>query len=63
MELAFITPPVELNPFVLQSISTISIGDMFRGVLPYIAFLAALPLPVTCAPAVALWLPNRIYRG
>ncbi|SLN71077.1 Sialic acid TRAP transporter permease protein SiaT [Roseivivax jejudonensis] len=63
MELAFITPPVGLNLFVLQSISTIRIAEIFRGILPYILILAALLLLVTYVPAVSLWLPNLVYGG
>ncbi len=61
MELAFITPPVGLNLFVLQSISSIKIGQIFRGVLPYIGILAALLILVTYVPAISLWLPNLVY--
>ena len=61
MELAFITPPVGLNLFVLQSISTISIGKIFRGVFPYIIILAGLLILVTYVPIIALWLPNLVY--
>lgn len=61
MELAFITPPVGLNLFVIQSISNISIGNIFRGVLPYIVILFFLLMLVTYIPAISLWLPNLVY--
>lgn len=63
MELAFITPPVGLNLFVMQSISSISISKIFKGVLPYIAILLFLLIIVTYIPAVSLWLPNLVYGG
>lgn len=61
MELAFITPPVGLNLFVMQSISNISIAKIFKGVLPYILILLVLLILVTYIPAISLWLPNLVY--
>lgn len=61
MELAFITPPVGLNLFVLQSISNISTAKIFRGVIPYILILLVLLIVVTYIPAISLWLPNLVY--
>lgn len=63
MELAFITPPVGLNLFVLQSISRLQIGAIFRGIAPciLILILIGLLLLVTYVPAVSLWLPNLVY--
>lgn len=61
MELAFITPPVGLNLFVLQSISTVSITQIFRGVAPYIGVLVVLLGLVTYVPALSLWLPGLVY--
>lgn len=61
MELAFITPPVGLNLFVLQSISGMKIGQIFKGVLPYIFILGVVLILVTYIPQLSLWLPNLVY--
>lgn len=61
MELALITPPVGLNLFVMSSITNRSVGEVIRGVNPYIALMVVLLLLVTFFPELSLWLPRAIY--
>jgi TRAP-type C4-dicarboxylate transport system permease large subunit len=60
-EVGLITPPVGLNVFVIRSqIPDISLGAVFRGVVPFLAADATLIVLLIAAPAIALWLPRAI---
>jgi tripartite ATP-independent transporter DctM subunit len=61
MEIGFVHPPLGLNIYVIQGIAKdLSLGTIFRGVIP---FLAAdfLHLGLLIAfPAITLWLPGLV---
>jgi tripartite ATP-independent transporter DctM subunit len=62
LELATITPPVGLNLYVMKSVAPpeVSMGDIFKGVLPFAA-LHVLGLGLLMVfPQLALWLPSLI---
>jgi tripartite ATP-independent transporter DctM subunit len=56
-----ICPPVGMNVFVINSIATdISLVDIYRGTMPFIA-VDVLRLLLLCAfPGIALWLPGLL---
>lgn len=60
MEIAFITPPIGLNLFVLSSIARAPVSEAIRGVLPFIAAMIGFLILVTYVPEISLWLPNLI---
>ena len=61
MEIAFLTPPIGLNLFVLSSISRAPLSEAVRGIWPFTLLMAAFLLLITYVPGIALWLPNAIY--
>jgi C4-dicarboxylate transporter DctM subunit len=61
MEIAFLTPPIGLNLFVLSSISKAPITETIRGVAPFVVLLLGFLLLVTFFPQLSLWLPSYIY--
>jgi C4-dicarboxylate transporter DctM subunit len=61
MEIAFLTPPVGLNLFVLSNIAKAPMGETIRGVLPFLAVMFLFLLIVMSFPALSLWLPNFVY--
>ena len=61
MEIAFLTPPIGLNLFVLSSISRAPLSDAVRGVWPFVALMFAFLLLITYVPEISLWLPSLIY--
>ena len=63
VELALIPPPLGVIVFLLHRLyPQISIGQIFRGVTPFIvANLLALVL-LTLFPQLALWLPHLIMK-
>jgi tripartite ATP-independent transporter DctM subunit len=63
MEIGYMTPPFGFNLFYLKGIAPpeISMGDIYRSVIPFtIVELIGLVL-IILFPAIALWLPQRLF--
>lgn len=61
MEMGLIHPPVGLNIFVIKNIAPdIPLGDIIRGVMPFVAIMAATVLLLCLVPGIALWLPAAL---
>lgn len=61
MEIALIHPPVGLNLYVLSTISTAPIGEVIRGILPFLILLVVVLMIITYVPALTMWLPRMVY--
>jgi len=61
MEIALIHPPVGLNLYVLATISTAPIGEVIRGILPFLILLLIVLMVITYVPALTMWLPGLVY--
>jgi len=62
MEIAFLTPPIGLNLFVLSSISKAPMGEAVRGMIPFILVMVLFLLLITYIPEISLWLPTRMMN-
>jgi C4-dicarboxylate transporter DctM subunit len=62
MEIAFLTPPIGLNLFVLSSIAKAPMSEAVRGMLPFVAIMAVFLIIVTYVPEISLWLPNTLMK-
>jgi C4-dicarboxylate transporter, DctM subunit len=61
MELALITPPVGLNLFVINTIVPDSkLGEVYRGVLPFIVIMMLFLIVLYLFPTMATWLPGMM---
>jgi C4-dicarboxylate transporter DctM subunit len=60
MEIGLIHPPVGLNLFVLSTVSAAPIGEVIRGVLPFVLLLLGVLVVITYVPALTLWLPDLV---
>jgi len=62
MEMSFLTPPFGLNLFILKSIAPpeMTMGDIIRGAVPFIALQALGLVLVMAFPWLALWLPSTM---
>ena len=60
MELGMITPPVGLNLFVVSGIAKEKLGEVVRGVIPFIILMIVFLAIVVLWPQLSLWLPERI---
>ena len=61
MEIALIHPPVGLNLYVLSTISDAPIGEVIRGILPFLILLLIVLGIITYVPALTMWLPDLVY--
>lgn len=62
MELAMITPPVGLNLFVVSSMAKEPLGEVIRGVLPFIFIMLAMLATFIFFPEISLFLPNTFMK-
>src|SRR3954453_19883567 len=61
MEIALVPPPVGLNLYVLSTISDAPIGEVIRGILPFLILLLVVLGIITYVPPLTMWLPQVIY--
>ena len=62
MEIALITPPLGMNLYVVQGIrGRGSIGDVFIGVIPFVACMLLLIVLILAFPAIVTWLPELAF--
>ena len=61
MEVGLVHPPVGLNLYVLATISDAPIGEVIRGIAPFLVILLLVLGLITYWPAMTLWLPNYVF--
>jgi C4-dicarboxylate transporter DctM subunit len=61
MEIGLVHPPVGLNLYVLSTISTAPVGEVIRGILPFLILLLVVLMIITYVPQLTLWLPNAVF--
>ena len=61
MEVGLVHPPVGLNLYVLSTISDAPIGEVIRGILPFLVLLLIVLGLITYVPAMTLWLPDLVF--
>jgi TRAP-type C4-dicarboxylate transport system permease large subunit len=63
IELGMLIPPLGMNVFVLKGIApSIPLGDIYRGVAPYVASNLVRLALLLSFPALSLWLP-AVLKG
>ena len=63
MEMGLITPPVGMNVFVIKGVAKdVSVGTIFRGVLPFVLAMVVCVVILTAFPQIALILPNMMVN-
>lgn len=61
VELALISPPVGMNIFVLKATQPdVALGDIYRGILPFVSADVVRLAVLVLLPAVVLWLPSKM---
>lgn len=60
MEIGMITPPIGLNLFVTSGITGMSLVQVVRAALPFVAVLFAFLILVTYVPVLSTWLPYTL---
>jgi len=60
MEIGMITPPIGLNLFVTSAITGMSMVEVIKASLPFVAVMFIFLIIVTYIPAISTWLPTLI---
>lgn len=61
MEIALVHPPVGLNLYVLATISDAPVGEVIRGILPFLFLLLIVLMIITYVPVLTMWLPQAVF--
>jgi len=59
VECALITPPVGLNLYVIQSVAKTTLGEVSRGVVPFLVLMLATVALLYIFPDIALYIPFK----
>ena len=59
VECALITPPVGLNLYVIQAVARVSLGQVARGVWPFLALMLVTVAILYLVPDLALYIPFK----
>jgi tripartite ATP-independent transporter DctM subunit len=61
-QIAYMTPPFGYNLFLMRAMapSEITLIDIYRSVIPFVAIMVVAALIITVFPQVALWLPSYV---
>jgi C4-dicarboxylate transporter DctM subunit len=64
VEIAAITPPIGLNVYVLKGVigDVVSVGDIFRGIIPFFVMDVLTLALLVLVPQIALWLPSTMFQ-
>jgi TRAP-type C4-dicarboxylate transport system permease large subunit len=71
VEIAMVTPPIGVLSFIIHRISQdknvnlgtpISLGTVFKGVMPFVAVALGFVLLLIMFPDIAMWLPNQMGK-
>ncbi len=60
VECALITPPVGLNLYVIQSVAGAPLGEVAKGVLPFLALMILTVFVMYIIPDLALYIPFKL---
>ncbi|GAH91610.1 unnamed protein product, partial [marine sediment metagenome] len=64
LEMSYLTPPVGMNLFFLKGVAPpeITMGDIYRSVIPFVILQAVGLALVIIFPQIALWLPGMMMK-
>jgi len=63
IEIAFVTPPVGVNLYVIKSIAwEVPFGTIIRGTIPFLLLAVFAIAMIVIFPELALWLPSTAFR-
>jgi TRAP-type mannitol/chloroaromatic compound transport system permease large subunit len=62
-QIAYMTPPFGYNLFLMRAMAPpeISIGDIYKSIVPFVAVMMIGLATVMIFPEIALWLPEYVY--
>ena len=62
-QIAYMTPPFGYNLFLMRAMapSEISLGDIYRSIIPFVGVMVVALAIIMAFPQIALWLPDYVY--
>ncbi|PCI05415.1 MAG: C4-dicarboxylate ABC transporter [Hyphomicrobiales bacterium] len=62
-QIAYMTPPFGYNLFLMRAMAPpeISLSDIYRSIIPFVAIMIFALVMVMVFPQIALWLPHHYY--
>ena len=60
IELSALTPPVGLNLYILQGLTSVGIGRTVKAAFPFFLLLCVGTALISAFPGIALWLPGKL---
>ena len=62
-QIAYMTPPFGYNLFLMRAMAPpgITIHDIYRSIIPFVAVMVLALITVMLFPQIALWLPQHFY--
>jgi tripartite ATP-independent transporter DctM subunit len=67
LQMAFMTPPMAMSIFVLKGTAPkeygLTMGDIIRGVLPFVGIVAVTLVLLIIFPEIITWLPNKMIAN
>jgi TRAP-type mannitol/chloroaromatic compound transport system permease large subunit len=63
-QIAYMTPPFGYNLFLMRAMAPpeVSLGDIYRSIVPFVLVMLLGLVLVTAFPDIALWLPDYVYN-
>ena len=63
LQTSYLTPPFGFSLFYLRGVAPpeVTTGDIYRGIVPFVAIQSACMFLVWYFPALATWLPKVLY--
>ncbi|MBT5013511.1 MAG: TRAP transporter large permease subunit, partial [Rhodospirillaceae bacterium] len=62
MEIGMITPPVGLNLFVTAGVAQMSVMNVVKAAMPFVAIMFVFLIMVTYIPWISTWMPT-LFMG
>ncbi|MFP1631082.1 TRAP transporter large permease subunit [Zhengella sp. ZM62] len=64
-QIAYMTPPFGYNLFLMRAMAPpeITLRDIYRSIVPFVAVMAAALALIMIFPQIALWLPHLVYAS
>ena len=63
IEAGLITPPLGINVYVIHGVAGGELGDIFKGITPFLICMIIAIVILTAFPWLVTWLPNTMMGG
>ena len=61
LQISFLTPPMGIALFYYKSATSFETATLYRSIIPYVLIQIAVLVLIFCVPALATWLPSKVF--